>query len=486
MAAEDTFALMLRTGISLLIQGYQYKEPPAEAKLFSGSSAVSAQLPPKVDLRPRLTAVEDQQQTMSCVANAVAGAYEYLQSQHLQESYDTSRLFVYYNSRLRHQPDGVTDEGTNFCDAIQSLQELGACAEEVWPFDPELVNQEPADEAYGKAADFLVEEAEIVPNTLELWKCALAEGSPIMFALKLFQSFDQQRQGVVPMPNSADVGRGTHGGHAMLCVGYSDVDKVFIVRNSWGEQWGDKGYCYVPYSYMMNESLRNGNDAWVIKRVDFVEPDQETWIDDEESILEDIEGYIHGLSDGDYDALVEAMGDTPLEVRLALLFLSAARADATISDQEVAIIAGYLGAVLKQLGSDLPADELIYNTLPMLADGELIQDSIDRFASSIDNEVLASIVNQIIAISEADGNYGEDEDNFVVRLVEAWQVELEESDEECEPESEEELDEESEEESDQESEEESDEELEEESEEEDPELVSEVIDDSDEDSDEGV
>jgi hypothetical protein len=101
----------------------------------------------------------------------------------------------------------------------------------------------------------------------------------------------------------------------------------------------------------------------------------------------------------------------------------------------------------------LPADELIYNTLPMLADGELIQDSIDRFASSIDNEVLASIVNQIIAISEADGNYGEDEDNFVVRLVEAWQVELEESDEECEPESEEELDEESEEESDQESEE---------------------------------
>jgi uncharacterized tellurite resistance protein B-like protein len=272
----------------------------------------------------------------------------------------------------------------------------------------------------------------------------------------------------------------------MLCVGYSDVDKVFIVRNSWGEQWGDKGYCYVPYSYMMNESLRNGNDAWVIKRVDFVEPDQETWIDDEESILEDIEGYIHGLSGGDYDALVEAMGDTPLEVRVALLFLSAARADATISDQEVAIIAGYLGAVLKQLGSDLPADELIYNTLPMLADGELIQDSIDRFASSIDNEVLAAIVNQIIAISEADGNYGEDEDNFVVRLVEAWQIELEESEEESEEESDEECEPESEEELDEESEEESDEESEEESEEEDPELVSEVTEDSDEDSDEGV
>jgi len=41
----------------------------------------------------------------------------------------------------------------------------------------------------------------------------------------------------------------------MLCVGYSDTDQVFIVRNSWGASWGHNGYCYIPYEYMANEDF---------------------------------------------------------------------------------------------------------------------------------------------------------------------------------------------------------------------------------------
>jgi C1A family cysteine protease len=45
----------------------------------------------------------------------------------------------------------------------------------------------------------------------------------------------------------------------MLCVGYSDPDRVFIVRNSWGSDWGDKGYCYIPYDYLMSEKYNDGD-----------------------------------------------------------------------------------------------------------------------------------------------------------------------------------------------------------------------------------
>jgi C1A family cysteine protease len=42
------------------------------------------------------------------------------------------------------------------------------------------------------------------------------------------------------------------GGHAVLIVGYDDTKKCLIVRNSWGENWGDKGYFYLPYQFVIN------------------------------------------------------------------------------------------------------------------------------------------------------------------------------------------------------------------------------------------
>ena len=67
------------------------------------------------------------------------------------------------------------------------------------------------------------------------------------FGISLFQSFDQhKRPGVVPMPSARESSRESHGGHAMLCVGYSDPDKLFIVRNSWGRTGGSRATATSP------------------------------------------------------------------------------------------------------------------------------------------------------------------------------------------------------------------------------------------------
>ena len=136
--------------------------------------------------------------------------------------------------------------------AIQGLKEYGACAENLWPNEYDYVNDEPSSEAYDQGGNFKIVDAEFIETDLNLWRETLADGYPIAFALNTFNSFDEasKNKGRVPMPRKSDNVREEHGWHAMLCVGYSDIDKVFIVRNSWGLEWGDKGYCYIPYDYV--------------------------------------------------------------------------------------------------------------------------------------------------------------------------------------------------------------------------------------------
>jgi C1A family cysteine protease len=235
-----------------------------------------------------MTKIENQGQIGSCVANAVAGAYEYLVKRHRGESYDVSRLFIYYNARSLSGIAHV-DNGTHVRDAIESLKLHGACSERTYPYIHELVNQKPHEEAYQEAASFLVHSVDKIETRLETWKTRLAEGHPIIFALLLFDSFDNYNQnGLIPMPSSKDHKRNSHSAHAMLCVGYSEPDRVFIVRNSWGKNWGKDGYCYIPYDYLINQNY-NLEDNWIIKRLDnFADNKDEYWSYNENSIFDNI------------------------------------------------------------------------------------------------------------------------------------------------------------------------------------------------------
>jgi len=250
---------------------------PGAAHYRPSASIRFAKLPPTVDMRPHMTPVEDQGQTNSCVANAVAGAYEYWIKKATRQDENVSRLFVYYNARWR---DGSQDkdEGSVIQLAMEGLQKFGACPEAVWPFEQKLVLHKPGSEAYEQGAQNRVHDMAQVPMELEAWKQALAEGKPIVFGCALFESFDDccKRGGVVPMPAPEDVTRGAHGGHSMCAVGYSDAEQVFIVRNSWGADWGDGGYCYMPYDYLLNPKFNDG-DSWVFEpRVPLPLP-RETW-----------------------------------------------------------------------------------------------------------------------------------------------------------------------------------------------------------------
>lgn len=56
------------------------------------------------------------------------------------------------------------------------------------------------------------------------------------------------------------------GGHAVMAVGYDDETERFIVRNSWGADWGQNGYFTMPYEYVENRKL--ADDFWTIRKQD--------------------------------------------------------------------------------------------------------------------------------------------------------------------------------------------------------------------------
>ena len=275
------------------IKGYEFMTPSGSAEKYKASSKVKkSNLPEKVDLRPFMTQVEDQKQLSSCTANAVAGAYEYLVKKYLsKKAFDVSRLFIYYNARLRAGKE-IKDAGSHIQYAVDSLMKVGACKEETWPYDIKSVNTKPHTESYEVAANFKIEQTKFVPVNLDAWKASLAEGYPIVFGIALFPSFDScsQNRGIVPMPSPDEASRSAHGLHAMLCVGFSEIDKMFIVRNSWGEKWGDKGYCYMPYEYIINNKFNMG-DCWIFGRSTPIPDSDETWVEDKKSIIDNGRGY---------------------------------------------------------------------------------------------------------------------------------------------------------------------------------------------------
>jgi len=228
-------------------------------------------VPPSVDLRttPELqqSPVLDQGQLGSCTANSIATALTYALLKQKQPLFQPSRLFIYYNERAM-EGSIHSDAGAMLRDGIKSVNRQGACKEvPTWPYDIYKFATKPPAKAYNEAGLHQALQYRRLNNTdINQLKACLASGFPFVFGFTVYQSFmtaQVGRTGIVPMPQSHEA---VMGGHAVLAVGYDDSKQVFIVRNSWGDHWGDKGYFYIPYQYLTNTDL--AVDFWTITMVE--------------------------------------------------------------------------------------------------------------------------------------------------------------------------------------------------------------------------
>ena len=209
------------------------------------------------DLRSSFTCIKNQGQVGACASFAFTSVYEYILNKNgkLTES-DLSERFLYYNTRKRM---GALDKdsGSNMYDVGKALEEEGLCSEDLCRYvnDFEEHLEAPSAQAYADGLTRRVAEIMNVTIKEQDIKSAVVEGYPVIVSLHLHESFNNiGPDGFVKRPDDSDP---VVGWHAMVIVGFSDKDKVFIVRNSWGTDFGDKGYCYIPYSYVLDTSLNS-------------------------------------------------------------------------------------------------------------------------------------------------------------------------------------------------------------------------------------
>jgi len=233
------------------ISGFSPSVVSEDSVFFTPDSAT--QVPMKVDLRRFFGKVEDQASVPGCSTHAIGAMYDYFMKRHKQKT-TISKPFL-YSEALSHR-DPVTDsEGLGIVEVMAQLTEHGACQSDYYTNDDFIGKTPPSKQAYNDARNHKIKLSSRIKSEENDFFGALAQGLPIVIGLKIYASFfNSIDDGIVAVPSEDERNTQDFGFHAMLIVGYSKKEKYFLVRNSWGENFGEKGYCYIPFHYIFDNA----------------------------------------------------------------------------------------------------------------------------------------------------------------------------------------------------------------------------------------
>lgn len=247
--------------------GYVPDDPDPRDQLFSAPHVDMSALPSMVDLRAGIPTPPWNQSTLgSCTGQSIGKMLEFVRHKQGLEQFKPSPLFIYYNERVI---EGTVpfDRGAQIRNGLKSVGQTGVCPEEDWPYEIKKFAVKPTNKAYANALIHRAIEYQRVEQTLGLMKTCLAEGYPFAGGFKVFQYFESlAKDGMVRMPRRLDR---QVGGHAVMFCGYNDSLTydgqvgMFIVCNSWSIQFGDKGFFYIPYTYIADPGL--ASDFWTAR-----------------------------------------------------------------------------------------------------------------------------------------------------------------------------------------------------------------------------
>lgn len=200
-----------------------------------------------------LSPILDQGATGSCVANAFTFSINTQTKNYL----NISRLYLYANSRILDNTPLNQDDGTTPRTVCNAIKKYGAIPETLFPFNYYNCFIFPSLSMYKGAKYFKTFTYSFInQDELSLKSCINTYKVPIVFGFIVYESFmspSVSTTGIVPMPNIKL--EKCLGGHCMCIIGYDDTKKLFTCANSWGTKWGNKGFCYIPYNYILDASL---------------------------------------------------------------------------------------------------------------------------------------------------------------------------------------------------------------------------------------
>lgn len=269
------------------------KEKVSVHRLWAKASAVSKKaaiknLPKKVlDLEKYFPPVDNQEDINSCTAHAGTALVEYFENRSGGDYEKKSRLFLYKATRNLLKFEG--DTGAFLRTTMKAMVLFGVPPEKYWTYEKENMNAEPTPFCYSYAQNYQAiqyyrldtfnyeKNVDIQKeHLLEEIKRNLVKGLPLMFGFTVYSCFRHCNDGFVKYPTEKNK---QLGGHAVVAVGYDDSIEItgedgkktkgaIRIRNSWGTKWGENGYGWLPYEYLLNGLTK---DWWSIIKNEWID-----------------------------------------------------------------------------------------------------------------------------------------------------------------------------------------------------------------------
>ena len=239
-------------------------------------------IPTEFDLRKWCSPIENQQNIGACTAHAVTAIVEYFENKTYGKYIDASRLFLYKVTRNLLHSTG--DTGAFLKTTLGAMVLFGMPPEEYWSYEPNNFDEEPNAFCYAFGQNYRCisyfrhdspnVSKEDVLASIKKYICA---GIPAVFGFTVYQSIRQaNNNGFISFPDKKEK---ILGGHAVAAVGYDNNMEIksqtgqvtrgaILIRNSWGEEWGENGYGWLPYEYVLQGIAQ---DWWSILKQDWVD-----------------------------------------------------------------------------------------------------------------------------------------------------------------------------------------------------------------------
>jgi C1A family cysteine protease len=237
-----------------------FNKPDARDYIYECSLSKTDSIPEFFSLKNKISTILDQGDLGSCVSNAIA------QSVLMAKVFPSciSRLNHYYYGRLamgvgmqNNKYYLTRDSGLDIRTACKILSSYGYALETSWSYDilkyktkPTCSQIEYKDYKY----EFINRKGSGLISNIKSF--LITHKKPIVFGITIYDSFYDDvvtNTGVVPMPN---VNKEQYmGGHCVVLIGWDDTTRRFRCVNSWGSDWGDNGYFYLPYNFITNKDL---------------------------------------------------------------------------------------------------------------------------------------------------------------------------------------------------------------------------------------
>lgn|SRR5574344_871075 len=199
--------------------------------VFKTEEQSTLELPDTYDYRPYMPSVIDQGQRPICVPCSISGiiAWKYGLN---GAKFDFSLDWIYSHR------DDKNGQGMTFKTALSTMRHIGYVTNKDYKSSGdfnEIGEKGIKIDSYARLMD------------LDSMKKSLFINGPFVLALPVHDSSRQDFWN----------GNGNEGAHAICAVGYNP--ESIIIRNSWGTDWGDKGYTYLNYA-----DFHKIYEAWAI------------------------------------------------------------------------------------------------------------------------------------------------------------------------------------------------------------------------------